>query len=312
MSIFKLPDMKSLLRFLLIVLGIVLALFALDRAFGAVMDHAVSGARGGDTRNHYYISNCLDDSVVIMGSSRANHHYVPQILADSLGMTVYNAGIDANGIMLASMQLNNMLARGHRPALIVYDYFPKFDLADISDLNRAIQRMRPYAEISGMDSIIRDIDRYENIKLNSYLYRYNSTFIQVLSDFVNPRQVVRSGYKPLYGSITTRFPRPADVVGTDRVDSVKVRYLRRFADICRREGISLVFVISPYYFDGMDFRIAELRGIVGPDISLIDLSDSPAFVGQDSLFADPSHLNDAGARRFTSLLSEILRNNLSK
>ncbi len=312
MSIFKLPDMKSLLRFLLIVLGIVLALFALDRAFGAVMDHAVSGARGGDTRNHYYISNCLDDSVVIMGSSRANHHYVPQILADSLGMTVYNAGTDANGIMLASMQLNNMLARGHRPALIVYDYFPKFDLADISDLNRAIQRMRPYAGISGMDSIIRDIDRYENIKLKSYLYRYNSTFIQVLSDFVNPRQVVRSGYKPLYGSITTRFPRPADVVGTDRVDSVKVRYLRRFADICRREGISLVFVISPYYFDGMDFRIAELRGIVGPDISLIDLSDSPAFVGQDSLFADPSHLNDAGARRFTSLLSEILRNNLSK
>lgn len=306
MSIFKLPDMKSLLRFLLIVLGIVLALFALDRAFGAVMDHAVSGARGGDTRNHYYISNCLDDSVVIMGSSRANHHYVPQILADSLGMTVYNAGIDANGIMLASMQLNNILARGHRPALIVYDYFPKFDLADISDLNRAIQRMRPYAEISGMDSIIRDIDRYENIKLNSYLYRYNSIFIQILSDFVNPRQVVLSGYKPLYGSITTRFPRPADVVGTDRVDSVKVRYLRRFADICRREGISLVFVISPYYFDGMDFRIAELRDIVGPDIPLIDLSDSPAFVGQDSLFADPSHLNDCGASLFTSRLLDSL------
>ena len=306
MSIFKLPDMKSLLRFLLIVLGIVLALFALDRAFGAVMDHAVSGARGGDTRNLYYISNCLDDSVVIMGSSRANHHYVPQILADSLRMSVYNAGTDANGIMLASMQLNNMLARGHRPALIVYDYFPKFDLADISDLNKPLQRMRPYAGIPGMAPIIDDIDPVENIKLKSSLYRYNSGFIQILSDYIRPRQEVLSGYKPLYDSITTRFPRPADVVGTDRIDSVKVRYLRRFADICRREGIGLVFVISPYYFDGMDFRIPELRDIVGPDIPLIDLSDSPAFVGQDSLFADPSHLNDCGASLFTSRLLDSL------
>ena len=56
----------------------------------------------------------------------------------------------------------------------------------------------------------------------------------------------------------------------------------------------------------MDFRIAELRDIVGPDIPLIDLSDSPAFVGQDSLFADPSHLNDRGASLFTSRLLDSL------
>lgn len=299
--------MKSSVRFLIIVCAIAAALFALDRAFGFTMEHLTRKASGGDTANFLYINTALDDSIIVMGSSRANHHYHTPLLADSLlRMPAYNAGSDGNGILMANMMLNNILAHGHKPKVILYDFFPKFDLFENNDHIKPMARMRPYIDIPGMDAIVDDIDPSENIKNLSQTYRYNSAFLQIISDYLRPQQKVAAGYKPLYGEIESEFTRPDRIADASAEDSLKVKYLRKLTDECRREGIRLVFIVSPYYFPGLDFHTARLREIAGADAEILDFSSDTAFALHKELFQDPSHLNDKGAAKFTRMLADTL------
>ena len=71
-----------------------------DYLFGVVCSFMIKESKGGVTRQMHNL--CFEDQydILIMGSSRAHHHYVPEIIADSLGATVYNSGQDGNGFIL--------------------------------------------------------------------------------------------------------------------------------------------------------------------------------------------------------------------
>lgn len=293
----------------IITTAIVIALLALvDLTFGAVMSNMQAASRGGDTRNLHHINTSLTDSVIILGSSRANHHYDPSILAEKFGTSAYNCGFDGNGIILAYSFVNNMLQRGHRPRMIIYDFFPAFDLNDNNDRGKALSRIRPYYRIDGMQEIIDDIDPNEYVKLHLASYRYNTTFLQVISDYFKPQQHAEAGFKPMDGSMSTQFtdrPEPARPV-----DSIKAKYLRRLVETCRREGIRLVMVVSPYYFKPSQAerqRYDSLYSLyVGMDVPLLYFKNLEGISGNDSLFVDPSHMNREGARRFSTMLADTL------
>ncbi len=297
--------MKPALRFFLIVIALGASLVALDRGFGAVMERLTATAKGGDTANHRYINLEAADSVLVMGSSRANHHYDSSILEERFGMPVYNCGTDGNGILLAAMQLNNILGRGVRPRVVIYDYYAKFDVFDSNDHIKPLARMRPYCELPGMADIIDDLDPSENLKLRSGMYRYNSSFLQIISDNVRPRQSVVKGYKPLTGEMDAAFggsgPTPEGAV-----DSLKVRYLRRFIELCRRNDIRPVFVFSPHFLADENPHLGPLRREAGDSTLILDYSGDGRYCGRRDLFEDPSHLNAKGSALFSRELADTL------
>ncbi len=290
-----------------IVFSIIAAFLLLDFGFGLVIETAQSHAKGGDTKNRYYIQNECNDSVLIMGSSRANHHYIPDSIAKRFGVPVYNCGIDGNGIVLAYSFLNNIIENGGRPRMIVYDFFPSFDLYGNADRARALNFLRPVYNRSGIREIIDDIDPNEYVKLNLASYRFNSIFIQILSDAVAPQQSVAKGYKPLQGTIKSEF-KPVEKPATE-IDSINVKYFKKFVALADEYNIELVFVTSPSFheYKSADGYAKELRGLMGDREYLYStFQNDTAFTGHNELFDDPAHLNHVGAEKFTAALLDSI------
>ena len=99
-------------RTIVSILRILLGLYVVDRIAGIIMARLTANS---DTVAVGRISHIVYEDtpdVLILGSSRAEHHYVSTILADSLGMNVYNAGIDgAEGINVQLPLLEIILQR---------------------------------------------------------------------------------------------------------------------------------------------------------------------------------------------------------
>lgn len=289
--------------------AVVLTLIVLDLAFGLAMKYVANHAKGGDTYNLNYINRHFNASLAIFGSSRANHHYVSQVFEDSLGLSAYNCGVDGNGILLAYCFLNNIISEGKAPQVVIYDFFPEYDLYDNGDHQKALTRIKPFYDIDGMKEIIDDLSENEYIKLHLGTYRYNSEFIQMLSDAVAPKQVVVKGYKPMQGTMATDFVK-ADNGTKPVIDPVKVKYLNKFIELCSRHSITLVFVTSPVFNGSNGDNLKLLRLYGGNDLSLIEMSDHPRFLHNKDLFVDTQHMNSAGAELFSSMLVDSLRSRL--
>lgn len=138
------------------------------------------------------------------------------------------------------------ISEGKAPQVVIYDFFPEYDLYDNGDHQKALTRIKPFYDIDGMKEIIDDLSENEYIKLHLSTYRYNSEFIQMLSDAVAPKQVVIKDYKPMQGKMATDFVK-SDKAKKAVIDPIKVKYLRKFISLCRQHSISLVFVSSPQF-----------------------------------------------------------------
>lgn len=291
-------------------LCLIVGFLAIDFGFGTCMDYARKIAKGGDTQNNYYILNELSDSIIIMGSSRANHHYMSDNIAKRLKMSTYNCGIDGNGIILAYAFLNNMVSRGESPSMVIYDFFPKFDLHNSGDLSSSLTHLRPGFNNPVIREVIVDVDHKEAVKNYLYTYRYNTVFIQYLIDATSPRFENQHGYKPRYGSITIDFKPEASKEMP--LDPLKIKYFEKFLKLCDDNGIKLVFVSSPSFHKTELMhnvsKFMQMHGISphGTRYRYINFSNNPCFIGHKDLFSDPAHLNDSGAAIFTNALIDSL------
>lgn len=144
--------MKKLLSSILFV---AVGFFAVDRLGGMIMwwvnqhTHDVSGPK------IKYLVNDVHEDVLLMGTSRCNCHYVPSILSDSLGLSVYNGGIDAsNNIYAHYLMLNHILAV-HKPKVICLEVMVN-DFQEEADPFNTVTFFAPYFGINeGADSIFR-------------------------------------------------------------------------------------------------------------------------------------------------------------
>lgn len=295
-------------RFFLSLIAILAIVVAIDLAIGLAGDYLVGHAKGGDTGRHEYINRHMTEPVVVMGSSRASHHYDPRILADSLGKPAYNAGADGNGIVHAYMQLTNILSR-YKPEIIIYDFYGQYDYSHEPDLTTYLTPQRSYygRGNDALDSVFHAVDSSERLKMLSGAYRYNSRFVQLLSDNLKPQQQNIMGYVPLENT-GMELHRPSPWPSHD-IDALKLEYLRRFAEKCHDAGTSLFMVVSPYYFPTEDPQIpAKVAGIFRTyGVVLLDYSADPEFAGERRYWSDTNHLSEDGAAAFTRRVASDIK-----
>ncbi len=291
----------------LIYVGLFFSLiFIIDLVFGVGARYLNSHAKGGDTYNHYYITEKMADSVVVFGSSRAIHHFNPKIIEDSLGMTAYNCGVDGNGIIFNYGRLLD-ITRRYKPSIIIYDVIPSFDMEE-DDYSKYLQWLRRWYDHPGIPEIFPDVDSMEKYKMLSNLYRYNRFFLQMLSDNIKPRQeLAYKGYKPIYETMT---------VETDRTDhskpaqwsELKLNYFQRFVNLCQKNNIKLVISFSPWYRAGSSKIYDEFRSFAQKnELEILDFYTDTEITTNPALFADVSHLNNSGADKFTAKFMSALK-----
>ena len=214
--------MKRFIRRIVLFFSII---FIADVIGGHIFSFMVSHAVGGNNGRVNYICNQTNEDMLIFGSSRADHHYNPQILMDSLNLSVYNCGEDGNGIILNYGRLL-MIEQRYMPKVIIYEVTNGFDL-EINDNHKYIGKLKPYYERKGIKDIFVSVDMTEQWKMLSQLYRYNSSFLTVLADYLHPIQNMGfQGYRPLEGEMDVlKINSEKEVKRNVEYDSLKLAFM---------------------------------------------------------------------------------------
>ena len=257
--------------------------------------------------------NDVNADVLLMGTSRCNRHYVPSIISDSIGMSVYNGGIDASDNIYAHYTLLNLILKRYKPKVICLEVSTN-DFTNPQDPFSTVSFFAPYfGNNEQSDSIFHLAKLYWPYKL-FHLYRFNAKATSNIAGlFIAPQDVGKDGYVPsqepahhITGEATT-----AENLGS--TDRQKIRFIQRFIDICNKENIRLIFTISPAYTKITTTHYKQLKDIANQNgIELLDFHSKKLFLDHPEYFEDRVHLWDKGARLYSIVFAGQLKSILYK
>jgi hypothetical protein len=219
---------------------LLLCVIILDQLGGALLKKMYFAARTGPFAETTHTFTEMNADGIILGSSRGRRNYNPNILADSLGISMYNAGHDGQTIFYEQAIIRMALAR-YKPKLVVIDLNPEemyYREVHYDRLNVLAPYYADYPEVRSIYLLkgVRDrkgdgddfwlqpskkgSNSWENfwfrlhsfeahvlpfntekIKMWSALYPYNSSFLDILTGIFRNRKS-EAGFKPLKGVIS--------------------------------------------------------------------------------------------------------------
>ena len=290
----------------------VVCLFAADRLGGLAMQWVFHHSNDVLSPKLRYLDDGVSEDVVLLGASRCHHHYVPSILADSLGLSVYNAGVGgADNIYSHYIVLCHVLA-SHAPKVVCLEVMPT-DVNVQPEPFMVTSFFAPlYGKNAAADSVFRLAGTHWRYRV-SHLYRYNAKASSMLWGLVLNRQGGSDqGYIPLEKPVIPPGA-PITEAPTDEVDSQKLDFLKRFANLCQQHGARLVLTISPKYTLVGDSHYEVLRQFATDNgLTFLDYHTPGLYLDHPEYFKDASHLCNEGAQTFTSLFAHDLKGVMGK
>ncbi len=253
-------------------------MIALDIMIGYAAGYLIDHAKSGATFKNKYI--CV-------------HHYDPRIIQDSLGMTCYNCAYDGCGSITA-YGLLKILTEHYTPKVIIYDVQPSFDyLKADKDNSKYLGALKYFYDRDGIDSLFIKINPTEQWKMQSWMYRLNSTSIQLVSEFLMNRNESFQGFVPQNHPL--------------EYDSLKMECFTRIINICKAKGITLIFAVSPCYQRTDDYMYDYAKRLAGENnIPFISHYCDTTINHNKDYFYDSVHMNEKGSTRFTKILVQGL------
>ena len=292
-------------KFLVKILFFFVAIAILDTIYGLACQYMNDHSKGGGIKSRYYVCKESNEDVLIFGSSRAKHHYVPDIIEDSLKVSCYNTGEDGNGIIL-SYGFMKMITQRYSPKLIIYDV-TRFDIYE-DDNMKYLDLMKPYYHETGIDSIFWYVNPKTRYMMLSNLYRYNTTCLRVLGNFIHPMNNYPKGYCALYK--TMDYEPVIRESETKKVDSLKIHYFRKFIQLAKDKDIQLICYVSPTYkvSSNEDYYLPVKQLCLQYDVPFFYYADCPIFSGKKKYFQDRTHMNHTGACQYTEEVNMLVKN----
>lgn len=311
---------KFITKIIIFLVGLVF----LDFLVGVGARYLIAHAKGGDTGLNHYICHQMREECLIFGSSRGMHHYDPNIITDSLGLSCWNCSLDGNGIILMYGRYKMLSAR-YTPKVLIYDVQTSFDLT-AGDNHKYLGGLRYDYDEPSIDSIFWSVDKTERFKMMSNCYRYNSQWLQLISDNIHPLQSDNKGYRPMDKKMVYKpkkeknFTEKKDnhkdnikngETGTHQYDSLKLAYLEKLVIACKTQGTKLIFAISPQYDTHQDDIYQPLKDICTKyHVPLINHFCDNDFVNNADYFYDSVHMNRTGATKYTKTIVGELKKHI--
>ncbi len=276
-----------------------------DFLFGFIGNALFANAKGGDSARIFYIANKLDANILLFGSSRTEFHYDPDILADTLGTSVYNCGFTHDGIICA-YGFYRMVTERYLPKVIIYEITPGSDLQ--RNENAAyLGNLRYFYDRDYIDSIFWNVDVVERYKMLSKLYRYNSVFPQLITNRIHPVKSFANGYHPQDKRMEFDL-KPLETEEHYEYDSLKLHYIEKLIQDCSGKT-RLIFTVSPLYQNTEDKVLKPIRVLCDKyQIPLIcHYTDSTLNFHKD-YFYDHLHLSKKGATAYSKTIAHEIKN----
>lgn len=292
-------------KYLLKILLFFITIAVIDVLFGCMCQFLNSHSNGGGTKSRFYVCKESNEDVLIFGSSRAKHHYVPNIIEDSLSLSCYNTGEDGNGIILCYGFLK-MITQRYSPRIIVYD-ISVFDMYEDDNI-KYLDLIKPYYYELGIDSIFWSVDPKTRIMMLSSLYRYNTTCLSLVGNYVHPMNTYFKGFSALEKKMD--YEPVAIKSGIRTVDTLKMYYFEEFIKLSQSNGIMLVCCSSPTYKAQLDnsYYNPVIDLCQKYNVPFLSYDSDPEIINNKEFFADMMHLNKDGAVFFSNKLVSCLKN----
>lgn len=295
-------------KFLISLAVLVVILVAMDWIVGIGCRYFQYHSKGGDTGRMMYIADKMDAEVLIFGSSRAIHHYDPRIIEDSLHLSCYNCGRDGNGIIF-NYGMYRLFRDRYTPKVIIYDIMPGFDLQENHDNEKYLEWLRYFYDREGIDSIFWRVDKTERWKMIPNMRRYNTKFVQLVSDWHSPQQNDIQGYRPLT-EVMKYEPKDKEktVKKAFQYDHLKMYYMKRLIDDCKAHGTKLIFMVSPTYHGKENTDLNEMKALAEEmSVPFLYYNNYETISEHRDYFTDSVHMNEQGAIEYTRMIVGILK-----
>jgi hypothetical protein len=306
-----------------------LAVIAFDQVTGALLHYLYFKQKNGPNAETTFTFTKMDQDGIILGSSRGRRNYNPQIIADSLGISCYNAGHDGQTIFYELAIIRMALSR-YTPKLVIIDLNPEemyYREIHYDRLNVLAPYYHDYPQVRSIylqkgnrqpdnNSIGHLLWPFNNeqVKMWSQIYRYNSSLLDILTGIFKNRKS-DSGFKPLKGVITKQ--KADDLIRENAelrdqkgkiVDPNKIKGLEEMLSTLTSRGTKVYVSMSPALAPfGMEPSYETLIEVCKKyNVPFKDYSQDMTY-NHIELFFD-NHMNKDGANLFSSNLAHEIKN----
>lgn len=304
---------NTLWAFCLKVVLLVMILFGVDRLVGAAFVKMKDVGLATNPENMWlktpFTVEKVDADVVVIGSSKASHHYVPQMLEDSLGMTAYNCGQDGCFFLYQNCIINMILDR-YTPKMILWDIQPgSFAGEDCSLEYQNMRYLSPYYPANTWaESYINSESSKMRYRMMSRMFAFNSKVLNYVFPLVTHSSATENGYLPLdtEGYLYPEMDKQAEI--EEVVNRTYLDLLDKTMKRCKEKGVELRMYISPAFSQKSALTIAAEEEIgsvaICNNVSFTNAHSDDSFMQDATLFKDACHLNDKGAKLYTTRVIE--------
>ena len=275
-----------------ILLTILVLLVVLDWVYTTVYLHS----RNRGKVENVFNSKARNYDVVILGSSRANNHFVPELF-EKKGLKTFNYGMSGSHLFEASLMLKLMVERNYKIKTVILE--ADLGLCNEQQAEGISAKFLPYIHHS--ETIKNHFSKQENFNELYYIpfYRYiDFDAIIGLREIYNvtidkPTNLLdRLGYYPLTSK------KPGNMKNDlTALKPIRNKYYEEIKQICKQNNYNLIAVMTPMCSNVKGLDYFEKANKIYPEIHNLE-----NVVQGDHYFSSCGHMNDAGARMFTSII----------
>lgn len=288
-------------QFLLYVLKILIVMLLIAVVLDGIYTYVFLHSRNRGKIETVFNSKAKKFDVVILGSSRANNHFVSQMFEDK-GLETFNYGMSGGHLFEASLLLKLMIEKKYEIKNVILE--ADLNLSNDKESDGVAAKFLPY--IHSSEVIKEHFSGQDNFNELYYLpfYRYIK---------YDSKIGLREVYKIVKGEATNAldnlgyYPLVKHKNGNMKNNIVNLnplpenKYYEEIKNICKANNINFIAVMTPMCENvkGMNYFDKVKKGY--PEIHNYE-----RVVEEDKYFSSCGHMNDAGAKIFTSkILSDF-------
>ncbi len=310
---------KFISKILYFLLPIVVIAYPLDCAMSYYLRQSSIYPGEFEVWNDIYNSDANCD-VAIYGSSRAWVHIDPKIVRDSLGVTVYNFGLDGHNFWLQYMRHLELLKYNKKPKTIILSV-DIFSLQKRSDLYKADQFLPYMLWNPMMKAYTSSFIGYDKIDYSIPLIRYAGKLdaLQLIVDHINKPQTSERFRQNGYRGIVRAWNNDMEKAKLSqksyeiKMDSNSIALFEKFIKACKSDNIELILVYTPEFIEGQKFvsnreDLMKLYKNFAKKYALnyYDYSNDTICLNKE-YFYNASHLNKKGSQIFSRNFAKRLK-----
>ena len=289
--------MKQFLIFIgKILLVLLLSAFALDFIYTSVFVQS-------ETRNK--VENVINSKpqkydVIILGTSRANNHFVSEMF-EKEGLKTFNYGMSGSHLFETSLLLKLMVERGWniKNVIVETDLNLSNEKRDDGTFGRFMPFMHQSKTITSHFKNEPDFTKLYYVPFYRYIQfdekvGFRAWYKTLVKEPTN--SLANNGYYPLGFN-----PKANMKNNIESLVPLRNRYFEEIKQICKANHINLIAVTTPMCSNVKGMEYFKKVKALYPEIK-----EYENVVEGDEYFSSCGHLNDKGARLFTSKVVEDL------